>query len=66
MELWKGRKWGKEGGEEGSRVRPGLWSKDLGIMGHPEVRTRRRNGFLGDAVASLGHHGNGSPRGGIQ
>ena len=28
--------------------------------------TRRRNGFLGDAVASLGHHGNGSPRGGIQ
>lgn len=52
MELWKGRKWGKEGGEEGSRVRPGLWSKDLGITGNPEMWTRRRNGFLGDAVAS--------------
>lgn len=59
MELWKGKKWGKEGGEEGFRVRPGL-------MGHPEMRTRRRNGFLGDAVASLGHHGNRSPRGDIQ
>ena len=35
MELWKGRKCGKEGGEEGSRVRLGLWSRDLGIMRDP-------------------------------
>ena len=35
MELWKGRKWGEAGGEEESRMRLGLWSRDLGIMRAP-------------------------------
>ena len=57
----------REDGVGGSGERKGAgrgsgsgWPRDQGIGGPPEMGTRRRNGFQGDAVASLGHRGSGS------